>query len=176
MPYSNKKIAHFSILLAAALAIWIFEEFLPRPMPWLKPGFSYIAVLLAMRRFGIGAGALLALLRVTLGALLLGKIFSPAFILSICGTTTAVATMAIMFLFYEKAFSLVGISVAGAFCHIFAQILTAGALFYRIDAILWLLPVSALWTVFAGAIVGLIAKRLSIIKIFRHDMHKIACN
>ena len=164
MVCSNRKLARFSLYLAIALSLWVFEEFIPRPMPWLKPGFSYIAILLAMLEFDIKTGFAVGILRVFLGALILGRLFSPSFILSLSGTIVALVVMSALMSIRGKFVSLIGISIAGAFSHLATQILVAGAIFYRIDAVIWLMPISTIWAIVAGAIVGIITERVSLLR------------
>ena len=156
--------ARFSLYLAIALSLWVFEEFIPRPMPWLKPGFSYIAILLAMLEFDIKTGFAIGILRVFLGASILGRLFSPSFILSLSGTIVALVVMSALMSIRGKFVSLIGISIAGAFSHLAMQILVAGAIFYRIDAVIWLMPISTIWAIVAGAIVGIITERVSLLR------------
>ena len=164
MAYSSKKLARFSLYLAIALSLWVLEEFIPRPMPWLKPGFSYIAILLAMLDFDIKNGFAIGILRVFLGSLILGRLFSPSFILSLSGTIAALCVMSAFMISRGKFISLIGISIAGAFTHIAVQIFVAGAIFYRIDAVIWLLPISTIWAIIAGAIVGIITEQVAAIQ------------
>jgi len=133
-------------------------------MPWLKPGFSYIAILLAMLEFDIKTGFAVGILRVFLGALILGRLFSPSFILSLSGTIVALIVMSALMSIRGKFVSLIGISIAGAFSHLATQILVAGAIFYRIDAVIWLMPISTIWAIVAGAIVGIITERVSLLR------------
>jgi heptaprenyl diphosphate synthase len=162
----TRKMARIAVLTALAVAIWTLEKFFPRPVPWLKPGFSYIVVLVAMDTIGIWGGVAVAFLRVFIGSLLLGKLLSPSFVLSMGGTVAATAVMSALFHLRNRSVSFAAISVAGAFAHIAAQIIVAGYLFYKIDAVLWLLPPSTLWTIVAGTFVGIAAQKIcDVIKI-----------
>ncbi|RKZ27613.1 hypothetical protein DRQ26_02870 [bacterium] len=151
-----RKISYLALFTALALVIWMVEEFFPKPVPWLKPGFSYIVIIAAMEVLGLFDAFVVAIVRVIIGSLLFGRLFSPSFLLSISGTVSALVVMSLLFPLRKKYLSLAGISIAGAFAHISAQIFVAGALFYRPDAVLWLLPPMTIWTIFAGAIVGII--------------------
>ncbi len=153
---SIRKLAYFSALLAVALVIWIVEDFLPRPAPWMKYGFSYIAILLGMTALGKKYGIALGISRTVVGSIILGKLLSPAFILSICATLAATAVMALLLTGRGKFVSLIGISIAGAFTHLATQIFVAGILFYKIEYLLWLIPVSSLWSIIAGGVVAFI--------------------
>lgn len=160
MPYStdrNRYLSRLAVMTALALVIWIVEELVPRPMPWLKSGFSYIVVIVAMETMGVLSAVAIAYLRVFIGSLVLGRIASPAFFLSLSGTTAALLVMIALFTLCKSWVSLIGISIAGAFSHIAGQVLVAGALFYRLNAVLWLLPAMTIWTIAAGALVGVVA-------------------
>ncbi len=165
MQSSNKKngdnhlrrISYLALLTALALVIWVAEEFIPKPLPWLKPGFSYIVILITMDMLGVVDAFIVAVLRVIIGSLLFGRLFAPSFLLSLSGTISALVVMSLLFPLREKILSFVGISIGGAFAHIAAQIIVAGALFYRADAVLWLFPPMTIWTIVAGAVVGSVA-------------------
>ncbi len=152
-----RKISYLALLTALALIIWVAEEYFPRPMPWLKPGFSYIVILVAMDTLGIADAFIVAVLRVIIGSLLFGRLFAPSFLLSLSGTISALIVMSLLFPLRKRYLSFIGISIGGAFTHIAAQIIVAGALFYRADAVLWLLPPMTIWTIIAGAFVGIVA-------------------
>ncbi len=171
MQLSNKHLSLFALLLAIALSLWIFEEFLPRPIPWLKLGFSYIAVLVTAETISISHATLLAFARIFLGALLLGRLFSPAFILSFAGTSAAMLTILLLWRLKGKLLSIIGISIAAASAHVFAQLLCAALLFYRLDAMTYLFLPSGLWSIFSGAVVGYCAVKVSAVlsKVFRAD-------
>ena len=156
----TRKLALYSMLVSLSLSIWVFEEFIPRPAPWLKPGFSYIPVIIGMELMGTVLGGSIALLRSFLGALIFGRLFSASFILSISGASAAVIIMSLLFPLRGKMLTYIGISVAGAFTNILAQLIIAGKLFYDMKAMLILLPPSTLWTVFAGAVVGILANAI----------------
>ncbi len=157
----RRKYALISVMTALALSIWILEEFIPRPAPWFKPGFSYIVILASFELLGSTSAIAIAYLRVVVGSMLLGKLFSPAFILSLSGTTAAILIMTVMLSWGRRLFSFVGVSVAGAFCHIAAQIVVAGAIFYRPDAVVWMLPPLTIWAFIAGSVVGVVSAKVT---------------
>ncbi|HHH80722.1 MAG TPA: hypothetical protein ENL24_01795 [candidate division Zixibacteria bacterium] len=68
--------------------------------------------------------------------------------------------MSLLFPLRGKVLTYIGISIAGAFTNILAQLIIAGKLFYDMKAMLMLLPPSTLWTVFAGAVVGILANAI----------------
>ena len=147
----NRRIAICALLIAVGTAIWSVEELLPRPMPWIKPGFANIATMLAIALAGPVEGVVVAVGRVLLGALLLGRIGSAAFIISLAGSTAAALAMGAL---WRTRLSVYGISIAGALTHGIAQLFVAGWLVYRPGIILNLLPLVALPSIITGAVVG----------------------
>ena len=75
--------AHLSrlgLLAAAAVAAYVFESLLPSPVPWARIGLSNVFVVTALFAFGTSDAFLVNLVRVIAGNLLMGFIFSPAFV------------------------------------------------------------------------------------------------
>ncbi len=151
----NRRIAICALLIAIGTVIWSVEEMLPRPMPWAKPGLANAATMMAIALGGPVEGIIVALGRVVLGALLLGRIGSASFIISLSGSTIAAIVMGLIWRM-RLPFSVYGISIFGALAHALTQIIVAGWLVYRPDIVLNLLPFVVLPSMITGAIVGLI--------------------
>ena len=84
LPDNNftRKEAHLAALVAIGLLLFLFEAFIPRPVPWLKFGIANIATLIALYWYGAAAALLVALSRILIGALFTGNILTPGFLLS----------------------------------------------------------------------------------------------
>ncbi|MFQ5825136.1 MAG: Gx transporter family protein [bacterium] len=52
---------------------------MPRPLPWLKPDLSNLVSSVALYLYGIKAAFLIMLLRVLIGAFILGTLFKTPF-------------------------------------------------------------------------------------------------
>ena len=152
------KIVQLALLTASGLIIFVFETYLPRPFPWAKPGLANIVSLLTLYWFGWREAILVLSLRVGLGALIVGTLFNPVFLLSLGGGLTAILAMILAFQWIRFKFSLVGISVLGAFFHVLAQLVLAALFVVRQTGIFYLMPIMLIGGVFTGIIVGLIAQ------------------
>lgn len=131
---------------------------LPIPVPGCKLGLANIISLYVLMRFGLKDALCVVVLRVLLGSLLSGTLFSSGFYMSCCG---ALAACLLMYLAkrYGTVFSIVGISVIGAVAHNIAQLAVA-SLLINSSAIWYYLPYLILFAVFTGIATGLIARYL----------------
>lgn len=150
-----------AVLSAFALALHGMETMLPSPIPWIKPGFSNIVALFALYCFGLRTALFVTLIRVTAGSMLFGTFPGPAFILSLAGGVASVASMGFFVRIMPRVFSLLGVSILGAFFHNIAQLLTAWLLFiHRPEPVLLIAPVLLLVGTAAGALNGFICRHL----------------
>jgi heptaprenyl diphosphate synthase len=155
----SSTLLQLALLVAAGLVLFLFESFIPRPLPWLKPGLANIATLFALYTFGVRGALLVTLLRVILGSMVVGSFLNPAFLLSIGGGLCATLAMAAALRFGET-FSVLGVSAIGAFCHNAAQIFLAYFFIVRHTELFLLLPIVLLSSLFTGFVVGLITHLL----------------
>ncbi|MFA9438822.1 Gx transporter family protein [Uliginosibacterium sp. sgz301328] len=138
----------------------VAEAAIPTPLPGVKPGLANIVVLLVLSRHGWREAAWVALLRVLAGGLLLGQFMASGFFLSLAGSLTSLAVLAVAARLPARWFGPVSLSILAAFAHIGGQLMLAR---------LWLVPHEGLWAlspVFAaaallfGTINGLVTARL----------------
>ncbi|MBA7584170.1 hypothetical protein ES708_26123 [subsurface metagenome] len=145
-----------SMLASCGLILFVFESFLP-VLPWFRPGLGNIATILALMFFGFGDALKVTLLRVFLGALVLGRLFSPIFIFALFGGIASTLVMALAMKRTGNVFSPVGISVLGAFVHNIVQLYLAYLLFVKSTEIFIFIPVFTIAAVVTGIITGLIS-------------------
>ncbi len=139
--------------MVVGLLLFIFEAYLPRPVPWLKFGLANIATLVALYWMGWRAAFLVSLYRILIGSFFTGNLFTPGFFLSLGGGMSAVLVMGAMY--HLRIFSLLSVSIAGALAHNLGQLLAAIYLLFK-NAILWyLLPYLLLTGIITGVITGL---------------------
>lgn len=122
-----KKLALAGMLTAVAAALSVLERFLPlqavMPLPGVKLGLSNVVTMFALFFLDFKTSAAIVLARCLLGALLGGG--PTGFLFSITGSTLALLLMAALMKGYGRAFSLFGISIAGAAAHNLGQVLAA---------------------------------------------------
>jgi heptaprenyl diphosphate synthase len=112
------RLAEGGVLVALAFALAYIERWIPAaPVPGLKLGLANIVTLIALDRLGARAAAGIVAVRCTLMAVLIGPLGSLAF--SLTGGLLALAVMAGVRT--RKAFSVYGVSVAGAAAHNLGQ-------------------------------------------------------
>ena len=156
-----KRNAVISSLVAMAVVIHTVEMFIPSPSPWLRLGFANIIALTAIAMFGLRVGLMVTILRVFLGTILMGTFLTPAFILGMGGGIASTLVMGIVYGKLKGFFSLVGISVMGAYAHNIVQLAIVYLLFIRHSEIFYVLPVLLLFGILTGILNGIAATYLT---------------
>ncbi|HEY5999744.1 MAG TPA: Gx transporter family protein [bacterium] len=152
-----RKASFLGVLLALALALHLLEGQVPSPLPWVRPGLANLVTLIAVLCVGWRAGMLVAVLRVTIGSLLLGGFLGPAFVLSLAGSVASTAAMALLARGAWRLWSPLGVSAAGAVAHGAAQLLVLRTLLLPAADLSWLLPWVLAPALVAGVATGLLA-------------------
>ncbi|TET20552.1 MAG: Gx transporter family protein [Candidatus Cloacimonadota bacterium] len=157
MQLRSRNIALISILASLAVVIYVMETFIPRPLPWMRFGFGNIIVIIALYLLGFKFALLVALIKSCVGALIIGNLFTPAFLLSLSGGLLSVSIMGLMLSIASALFSPLGISLWGALTHNTAQLLIASFFLIRSRAVLNLFPIFLLLSVATGIVTGAIS-------------------
>lgn len=154
---SNSKLVRISLLIGIGLILFFFESFIPRPLPWLKPGLAHIATLIAIYMMGSSEAMIIVIIRVLVGSFLLGSFFNPAFALSLGGGVAATMVMSLTQRYFSSTFSIFGISVLGAVVHNLTQLFLINVLIVHRMEIFYLAPFMILSSLFTGFIVALVS-------------------
>lgn len=149
-----------ALFIALAVALHTFEALLPNPLPWFRIGLANIMALTALFIYGIRALWIVNLARILIGSLLLGSLFSPAFMLSLSGGLTATLLMSLGYRLWRPQIGPVGVSLLGALGHIGGQLLIAWLLIVRHPSIWMMLPFFLLFALISGMVNGLVADYL----------------
>lgn len=152
-----RRVSFLGVLVALALALHLLEAQIPSPLPWVRPGLANLMTLIALLTYGWRAGLLVMLMRVIIGALLLGGFLSPAFALSLAGGLASTLVMAIMARGVWRFWSPLAISATGAFAHGAAQVLVLAAFLLRAGDLGWLLPWVLAPSLVSGIATGVLA-------------------
>lgn len=150
---AEKREAHLAGLIVIGLLLFIFEAYLPRPIPWLKFGLANIATLIALYWMGWKEALIVSLFRIVIGSFFTGNLFTPGFFLSFSGGLSAVLVMGVLYHF--KIFSLIAVSTAGALMHNLAQLFVAAYLLFKNPVLWYLLPYLVLTGTITGIAIGL---------------------
>lgn len=148
------KTVYLALLASVGLILFIFESYVPYPLPWMRLGLGNVASLLALFLFGAREALLVTLVRAILGTLVVGKLLTPSFVLTFCGGLVSVAVMSLVFKLWYPWFSAVGVSIFGALGHNLTQLFVVWVLFIKQVQIAWLLPLFLLSSVATGFVTG----------------------
>ncbi len=146
-----------AMFIALAVSLHILESLLPSPVPWLRLGLANVMTLSALYLYDGRAAWTVSLARVGIGALLLGRLFSPGFWLALTGAIVATSVMIIVHRTCGRYLSPVGVSATGAAGHALGQILAARLLIIQHEAIWQVAPLFLFFTVFSGILTGWLA-------------------
>jgi heptaprenyl diphosphate synthase len=149
-------------MLSVSIVLSIVESFIPVFIPGVKIGLANVVTLIIMYLYGEKDAFLVLILRILLVGILRGTIFSVTFYLSLSGGLSAYL---LMFTFKQfRVFSMIGVSIMGAFGHSVGQIAMAIFLIERTELIYYL-PYILVLSVATGVLTGMIANRsLAIVK------------
>ena len=150
-----------ALLSAYAIGLHGFESLLPTPIPWLRLGLANIITLITLLLYGMRPAIMVTLIRVIVVSLFTGTFLGPAFILSLAGGLISTFAMGSVLFLSPRLFSVVGISLIGAFFHNITQLFLAYFLFIqRIEAILLITPIFLLLGTLTGTVNGVISDML----------------
>jgi len=144
------------LLLSLACVLGLVESAISTPFAGARLGLANIAILVTLRVLGEAPALAVAVLRVLIVGLATGSLFGPASALAFAGAIAAWLAMSVA-LRSRFGFSYIGISVCGAFAHIFAQYMMAVVL-TGVPGVLLLAPLSLVMSLLFGIVTGYIAR------------------
>jgi heptaprenyl diphosphate synthase len=156
MQLPSSKVSVISVFSALSVILYVFESFLPRPIPWMRFGLGNIIVLLCLYLYGFRVSLVVTVLKSIIGGLLVGNLFTPSFVFSISGSVSSLLVMAAILVVLPKIFSPLGISLAGAVTHNLVQLTVASFLFIGKREIFSLAPLFIILSVVSGTLTGII--------------------
>jgi heptaprenyl diphosphate synthase len=150
-------VSRLGVLAAVAVAVYVFESLVPMPLPWARLGLSNVIVTVALFAYGVKDAFIVNLVRILAGNLVLGLVLSPAFILSVAGSFSALAVMAAVKRRLVPPLSVVGASCLGAVANNVAQVLVFSLAFTSRAAVGSLVGAFILLGVVVGLVTGCVA-------------------
>lgn len=150
----TKKLIFLSLLVSIGLALSILESAIPLPIivPGVKLGLSNMVVLVTLVVFGFNEALVIGIVKSLLLVLITGSVSSLAYSLS--GSILSCIAMAIIYKYFSKVFSIIGVSIFGAVAHNFAQVSVAAVMMNN-ARIYSYLPILLITSLFTGYFVGL---------------------
>ena len=156
---SIEKTAHFALFAVFAIGIHALESLLTLPVPWLRLGLSHIVTMLLLPFYGSSFILGIFFIRAIVGSALVGKLFSPGFILAFGGGLAATLAMIGVFRVAGRTLSFWGISLAGAWVHNLIQVFLAALIIQQVSTLL-LLPYFLGFALVTGSVNGFITNRI----------------
>lgn len=154
---ANLRSIHLAFFTAFAIAIYIVESYIPKPLPFIRLGLANIVVLLLLFSGNWRYALLVIIGKTFVGGFFSGLFLSPTTLLSISGSLCSFGIM-IIFLKSNIGFSMIGISILGAVTHNLVQMVVVRLLLIKGNAIFYLTPLLILMGIVTGIIIGYIAK------------------
>ncbi|MER3523473.1 MAG: heptaprenyl diphosphate synthase [Ignavibacteria bacterium] len=155
-----RRLTLIAVLAAVGIALFVIESHIPMPLPFLKIGLANISSVVALVLIGTTSMMSVVLLRVVVGALLIGTFMSPAFLLALSAGVVSALVMGLVRKLTRNLFSVVGISLVGAFTHSIVQLFVVRYVYVQTTVVLHLLPFLLAGALVGGLIVGAVSLRL----------------
>ena len=151
---SNSKLSKIALLSTAALIFGYIESLLPPLfLPGIKLGVANIVILLALYKLDKVSALFITLIKVTVSSLLFSGM--TVFFYSLSG---GILSLAVMALFKNKYFSVIGVSILGGIFHNIGQLLIAGIVLGK--NALYYSPVLFISGAVMGFITGIICEKI----------------
>jgi len=161
----SRYLLYLAFLTAFSGTLYLLESAFPRPLPFFRLGLANIPVLMLVAGRDWRGAVIVSAGKILLGGALSGTLLSPMTLLSLGGTTPA---LAIMFLLSARrlGLSLLGVSMGGAVAHNMGQLAVVRLVLVQGDAIFYLTPLLILMGIGTGLLVGWLAR------LFLQEMEK----
>ncbi len=154
----NIKDFYIAFFLASACILSYIEGFIPKPLPGIKLGLANSIVLVFIVYSLYKIAIFISMGKVLIVSLFAGYIMTPTFLLGLSGSFLSVIAMITLHAVLKQKVSALGLSVAGAFFHVTAQLITAYFILPSIKSgILWLSGILLLTSFLSGILTGLFA-------------------
>ena len=160
----TKRLVTLSLLLAMAIILGYLESLIPSfGIPGVKIGLANIVILLCVINFKYYESFAILILRILVVSLILGTFLQVSFFMSLAG---GLFSFIVMFVLSKlsKNLSYVFISISGAISHSIGQIIVALIVTSTVE-VFYYLPFILLLSIPTGILTGIIAKRISKLKI-----------
>lgn len=156
-----KRLATNGIFIGLALIFSYLEKFIPFeliiPIPGIKLGLANIVTIAALILLDVKSAVVITILRCILANMLFGTPMSM--MIAVSGATMALMVMAVLKTGYNRIYSIIGISAAGAAAHNIGQI-AAASLVMKSTAVFAFLPFLLIASMLTGFVTGVTAKSI----------------
>jgi len=150
-----------ALMVALGVILHRLEAMLPLPTPWIKLGLANLMTLMALIYLGTQEAFIVTLVRVILGSILGGTFLGPTFFLSLAGGLASTAVMCGIYNRGKGPFSLIGISICGAYTHTFITAVCVYFFLIKQASFFILLPFFFSLALITGILTGITGNLLS---------------
>ena len=155
----NFRLIHLAFFTALAISIYVLENLLPRPFPFMKIGLSNVVVLILLIKWNFRSALVVAVAKTFIGGFFTGTVLSPTTLFSFGGSIVALIVM-LVFIRSKIAFSVIGLSIAGAVAHLLTQLVIVRLMLIKENSIFYLTPLMILMGIVTGMVTGFLAKKI----------------
>ena len=153
---NTRRVIELSIFLALSVILGYIESFLPSDLTLSDIIVLLIIILIVLLYFSWWQALLLSVIRVFIVSLLVGSIFQFGFYVSLAGALASFLIMFVLHVIFKEKISVFGISIAGSFFHVTAQLFMVFILMNFNTGTFYYLPWLMLFSFPMGALTGFI--------------------
>lgn len=169
MPFQNnikamnktKQLVLVALLVAQAIILSYFERYIPFniliPIPNAKIGLANIITLISIYILPFHLSIAVVLLKSIMTSVLFSSL--SGLLYSITGGLLSYIVMYMMVKYLQDYFTGIGISVVGAICHNFGQVLVASLIVQNVKVMMYL-PILMIASITTGVVVGIASERV----------------
>jgi len=150
----EKRLLFLSLFITVSCALSLLERLIPMPVPWFKPGLANIVPLVLVILVRYKDAVIVSVLKTFITALMISGLFSPGHLFSFSGSLISILVMIILHRSAKRFLSPVGISIAGAYFHSFAQLIAGWIFFLPFETVMSFAPFFLLFSIFSGFLIG----------------------
>ncbi|MBW7998337.1 MAG: Gx transporter family protein [Candidatus Glassbacteria bacterium] len=153
----RRRIERLSLIAAATvfeIILFTLDSAIPKPIPWIKIGLANIVTLALLVGAGWRVTAAVHFLRIMIGAVFRGGLFTPFFLLSFGGGAVSFIVMALAVRWAMPVMGFAGVSFLGALAHNTVQLLLVAAAMADNSVLVLLWPAVLLFSLLYGGFTG----------------------
>lgn len=166
---SIENAAHFALFAVFAIGIYAVESLITLPVPWFRLGLTHIITMIMLPFYGAKFILGIFIVRVIVGSAIVGKLFSPGFVLAFGGGFPATITMILAYKMAQQHLSFWGISLLGAWVHNLVQVFLAAVIIHHSSTLI-LLPYFLFFSIVTGTINGLLTNLIEALPMSQSSM------
>jgi len=156
-PTNLKKLTYISALIALGIVLNFLEPPIFSFIPGIRIGFANVVSVLGLLMFGPLEAIGIAAFRTILGSVIKGASNPIQFGTSVVGGIFSAVVMGVIYKFFKKNFSIIGISIIGGISNNLAQFFIVLAI-TKNNAFWYYLPLLLLFGGLSGWVIGILSK------------------